>query len=254
MKIGTWQETANEPVQEFFHVQGKDKPLSTDNQSVSKGFWFLKRSYNQEYDFGVKPLPLRSCLLHNKADAERLIYIKTKPKWITDLLQTNFSRDTGEILSQEVYRTDDLTQGNNRKIKAVNRFCSHFKPLYEKRKISLLFYTLTLANREDASIKKCFDAFSKRMKRQKIGLHGYVWISEVSDNLHWHYHAIIAIDRIKCKGGSLPEFLKMDNIWGARCQVEFIRKNVRYYLANYFTKNKNRINGKRQYGLKMPKK
>ena len=64
---------------------------------------------------------------------------------------------------------------------------------------------------------------------------------------------MVAIDRINCKGKTLPGFLKLDDAWGARCEVTFIKKSVRYYLATYFTKNKSRIVGKRQYGLKMPK-
>jgi hypothetical protein len=170
------------------------------------------------------------------------------------LLQTDFDRSTGEITGQSVYRTDCLTSGNNRKIKAVNRFCGHFEPLYLKRQVSMFFYTFTVANQAKVTIKACMEAFQKRLKRRNIKLHGYVWILEVSDNLHVHYHALVATDRINCRGGSLPEYLKLDTVWGAMCQVQFIRKSVRYYLATYFTKNKNRIVGKRQYGLKMPKK
>lgn len=254
MKLGTWRETANIPVQEIIQVQDKVKPLFTDNQSVSKGFWFLSRSVNPEYDSGLKIVPLRTCLLHHKAAADYWL-IKTKPKWFTDLLQTNFDRNTGEILAQSVYRTDCLTAGNNRKIKAVNRFCGYFEPLYQKRQISLFFYTFTIANQAKVSIKDCFEAFKKRLKRRNIKLHGYTWILEVSDKLHVHYHALVATDRINCRGGSLPEFFKLDNIWGAKCQVQFIRKSVRYYLATYFTKNKNRIVGKRQFGcVGVPKK
>jgi hypothetical protein len=249
IKLSNWQQTANDTVQ----PQVEYTPLLADNQTVSKGFWFLNRSINPEYNDGLKTVPLRTCLLHHKADVSTWL-IKTKPKWFTDLLQTNFDRNTGEILSQSVYRTDCLTQGNNRKIKAVNRFCKHFEPMYLKRQVSMFFYTFTIANQASVTIKQCFDAFQKRLKRRDIKLQGYVWILEVSDNLHVHYHALVATDRINCRGGPLPEYLKMDNVWGAKCQVQFIRKSVRYYLATYFTKNKNRIVGKRQYGLKMPKK
>ena len=126
-----------------------------------------------------------------------------------------------------------------------------FSEAYKMRKVSLLFYTFTVANQAKITIRECMDAFHKRLKRRNIKLHGYVWILEVSDNLHVHYHALIAIDRINCRGKKLPEYLKLNNVWGAICQVEFIKKSVRYYLATYFTKNKNRISGKRQYGLKL---
>lgn len=233
--------------------RNKDKPLSTDNQSVGKGFWFLNRSANPEYDSGLKAVPLRSCLLHHKAAANSVWLVKTKPKWFTDLLQTNFDRNTGEILAQSVYRTDCLTAGNNRKIKAVNRFCDRFKEPYRKHQVSMFFYTFTIANQAKVTIKACMEAFQKRLKRRNIKLQGYIWILEISDDLHVHYHALVATDRINCKGGKLPEFLKLNDLWGANCQVQFIRKSVRYYLATYFTKNKNRIVGKRQYGLKMAK-
>lgn len=235
-------------------VSDKDTPLPTDIQTVSKGFWFLSRFPNPEYDSGLKVVPLRSCLLHNNDDRNSAWILKTKPKWFTNLLQTDFERNTGEILGQSVYRTDDLTSGNNRKIKAVNRFVEHFKEPYRKRKVSMFFMTFTLANQANVSIRQCMDAFQKRIKRAGNKLHGYIWVLEVSDNLHVHYHALVATDRINCKGGSLPDYFKMQDVWGARTQVEFIRKNVRYYLANYFTKNKNRIVGKRQYGMKLPKK
>lgn len=249
MKVATAKVSANTCIE----IQCKDNPLKTDNQTVSKGFWFLNRLPNPEYDTGLKPVPLRACLLHHNGAANSQWIVKTKPKWYTDLLQTNFDRNTGEILAQSVYRTDCLTQGNNRKIKAVNRFCEHFKQPYAKRQVSLFFYTFTIANQAKLTIRDCFKAFQKRLKRRNINLHGYVWILEISDNLHVHYHALVATDRINCKGGKLPDYLKLNDLWGAACDVQFIRKSVRYYLATYFTKNKNRIVGKRQFGLKLPK-
>lgn len=231
----------------------------TENEpkpNIGHVFYFLKRHVNKEYESGVKRVPLRSCLLHNNgAVFSHEWHVKTKPKWVTDLLQTDYDRNTGELLAQSVYRTDDLTSGNNRKIKAVNRFCEHFKDQYRKRKVSLFFYTFTLANQASTSIRDCFKAFKKRLKRRGINLRGYIWILEISDNLHVHYHALVATDRINFKGQSLPEFLKMDDVWGARCQVEAVRYSVRGYLSKYFVKNKSRILGKRQYGIMgVPKK
>ena len=249
MKVATAKVSANTCIE----IQCKDNPLKTDNQTVSKGFWFLNRLQNPEYDTGLKPVPLRSCLLHHNGAVSSHWIVKTKPKWYTDLLQTNFDRNTGEILAQSVYRTDCLTQGNNRKIKAVNRFCEHFKDPYKYKQVSLFFYTFTIANQAKVTIRDCFKAFQKRLKRRNINLHGYVWILEVSDDLHVHYHALVATDRINCRGSKLPDYLKLNDVWGANCQVQFIRKSVRYYLATYFTKNKNRIVGKRQFGLKLPK-
>jgi hypothetical protein len=259
MKLHTGQHTAKYHVFNKTHEQDKYTTLTTDYQQdkhFKKGFLFLSRQLNPEYSSGLKSVPLRSCLLHHNVAAgnhQKAWEIKTKPKWWTNLLQTDFDTNTGEIYGQSVYRTDDLTAGNNRKIKAVNKFCNHFSEAYKMRKVSLLFYTFTVANQAKITIRECMDAFHKRLKRRNIKLHGYVWILEVSDNLHVHYHALIAIDRINCRGKKLPEYLKLNNVWGAICQVEFIKKSVRYYLATYFTKNKNRISGKRQYGLKLPK-
>lgn len=257
-KLKRRNESANTPYHGVRLTVGKDTPLVIDNQrtkSIAKGFFFLNRSINQEYDHGLKTVPLRSCLLLNKSAVFQAWTVKTKPKWMVDLLQTDFDTNTGEIIGQSVYRTDDLTSGNNRKIKAVNRFCDHYKPMYERRQVSLFFYTLTLANQAAVSVSDCLDAFKKRLRRRGIKIHGYVWVLEVSDNLHVHYHAIVAMDRINLRGKKLPEYLKLDDVWGARCQLQFVTGNVKSYLAKYFVKNKNRILGKRQFGIVgVPKK
>lgn len=267
MKVGNWQETANTPAQVLVQDKCEDKPLVTDKQLVSKGFWFLSRSVNPEYHNGLRTVPhridsFRSCLLHHKSDRNLPLWtIKSQPKWFTDLLQTNYSKDTGEIFGQEVYRTDDLTAGNNRKIKALNAFKNAFMLDYRKRKISMFFYTFTVANENGVSIATLFNGLKKRFERNGHPLRGYVWTLEIDkDSLHIHYHALVACHRVKCQGQSLPEWLKMDDIWKTRCGVGFAKKNFNYYLAKYLVKNKWRVaddgNGKRkrQYGLKLPKK
>lgn len=257
MKVTTLGQSPNRFVQPVIEVQTKDTTFATDNQSVSNQFTFLRRTKNPDYEDGLKVVPLRSCLLHNNSDGistPNQWVIKTVPKWQTDLLHTQFEKETGEIRQVNVYRTDDLKSGNNRKIKAVNAFCSHFWNLRQSYKCSIMFYTFTLANQSKVNISQCIEALKMRLKRKGINLQGYVWILEISDNLHVHYHALIATDRIRCKGKSLPNFLKMNSVWGARCNVQFADKEVQYYLANYFTKNQNRILGKRQFGKKVPKK
>lgn len=258
MKLGTMRETANTPVQEIIQVQDKDKPLFTDNQSVSKGFWFLSRSVNREYESGLIRVPLRSCLLHHNSD--RLWTIKSKPKWFTDLLQTNFDRNTGEVFGQSVYRTDCLTSGNKRKIAALNRLKNEFSDLYRKRKVSIFFYTFSIANENGVAISKAFDGIRKRFLRNGHPIRGYCWVLDIDkDSFHIHYHAIIVCERINCKGKKLPEWLKMDDLWKARCQVQFGR-SFNYYLAKYLAKNNWRVSTdadgkrKRQYGLNIPKK
>lgn len=270
--IANTHNTDNQPITAGHSLSNstQSETLTTDKQSVRKHFQFLRRFPNAKYSDGLKPVPLRSCLLHHKSAVFRseesgkntsknggnqphFWIIKTEPRWFTHLLQFNTDLNTGEITEQSVYETDCLTSGNNRKIKAVNRFVAHFKEPYKRRKVSMLFYTFTAANQASVSIKNVFPALKKRLKRRGIGLKGYLWILEISSSLHVHYHAIVVTDRINCKGSELPDFLKMEDVWGARCQVQFIRKNVRYYLANYFTKNKNRIVDKRQYGMSIQK-
>jgi hypothetical protein len=258
----------------------KDKALTPDNQNIKSAFTFLKRTRNPLYEEGLQLVPLRSCLLLNKSpvlngksDSLKAYasaaaaaaaagpdlpspvawLVKTRPKWYTDLLRSRFEPNTGEITAQSVYRTDCLTQGNNRKIKAVNAFTKHFNPLYQRKKVTLLFYTFTVANQANVNISDCVKHFKKRLHRRGIKLHGFVWVLEVSDSLHVHYHALFAIDRINFKGSRLPAYLKLDKIWGARCQVEAVRSSVRSYLSKYFVKAKNRIVGKRQFGKSIPK-
>lgn len=237
------------------------KPLTVDNQLISKAFWFLKRSKNEQYQSGLKNVPFRSCLLLNKAavsNQENQWRIKTEPKWFTDLLESRLDLETGEILSQSVYRTDDLTSGNNRKIKALNRFCDRFQPMYSRHQVSVFFYTFTVANQAKRTIKETFSIFKKRLKRNGLSLKGYIWVLEISKDLHVHYHALVATERIFCTGKKLPEYLKLNNVWGARTQVRFAEAHIRNYLSKYFSKNKYRIESdetgkrKRQYGISMP--
>lgn len=247
-KIEKLEIPANPYFKEGGYTNNSNESLCADNQSVSKGFLFLNRLRNVDYESGVRAVPLRSCLLHNNGAALEW-HIKTKPKWLTNLLKTEYNTNTGEILSQSVYATDDLTAGNYRKIKAVNKFCERFKPLYAKREVSMLFYTLTLANQAKTNIRDCLKAFRKRLKRHDVNLHGYVWVLEISDSLHVHYHAMVVIDRINIRGLDMPSYLKLDDLWGANTQVQFVKKNIQSYLSKYFVKNKNRIIGKRQYGV-----
>lgn len=232
--------------------------LTDDNQFIRSQFLFLKRTLNPQYEAGRIVVPLRSCLKHHKSDRKEWV-IKTKPKWNTDLLQTAYNVNTGELIGQWVYSTDDLKNGNSRKIKAVNRFSDYFEPLYQCHKVSLFFLTLTIANQAKLNIKQLMDILKKRCKRNGVNVRGTLWITEVSKpelnktGLHCHYHLILATDRINCKGGKLPDFLKLNNVWGARTQCGFVKQSVKYYLSSYFKKNNWRIEDKRSYGMSIKK-
>jgi hypothetical protein len=231
-------------------------PQVVDNQHITKSFWFLRRKLNPNYESGLKVVPLRSCLLLNNVpkNGTKNWVIKTESKWQVDLLESVLDKETGEILSTGVYQTDDLKSGNNRKIKAVNRFCDYFNPMYKRREISLFFHTLTIADQSKVDIRTAVKNYKRRLKRNGVNVRGLLWVLEISENLHIHYHLLCATDRLNYKGLKMPEFLKFNDIWGCRTKAEFVKHDVRYYLATYFTKCQYRINEHRSYGLSMPKK
>lgn len=233
-----------------------------DYQQLKKGYTFLRRYRNEKYNEGLKDLPFRTCLKHHNSDRFSTLKVKTEPKWNTDLLLSNIDSETGELTDLSIYTTNEFKQSNNRKIKAITAFCDHFQPLYEKKKVSMLFYTLTIAE-HGAPIADVMNAFKKRCKRNGTPILGYVWISEVSPDLHWHYHIAVAIDRINVRGKNLPDYLKLDNLWHVRTGVEFVRKNIKHYMSKYFAKNNFKMLATdlkgapkiiRVYGKSIPKK
>ena len=224
------------------------KAQSIDNQKPTKSFWHLRTYPNPEYQSGLKIVPLRSCLLHNNVNTNNWV-IKTKPKWNTDLLESHLDKETGEITHQGVYTTNDLKSANNRKIKAMNRFCDKYQPLYLRHQVSIFFYTLTLANQSNTDIRHLLNSFKTRLKRNGINLRGYVWVLEISETLHVHYHALVCTDRIQIKGKQMPDIFKLDSLWGCRTQVRFAKRYIRGYLAKYFVKASSRILNKRSYGI-----
>ena len=197
---------------------------------------------------------LRSCLIHNKSDKK--IEIETSPKWYTTLNynELQIDEETGEVihLTNELYETDSHKAANNRKIKTLMSFCTYFEPLYKKHKVTMLFFTLTQANEALTDIKGVINTLKHRAARQGTKL-SYFWTKEVSFEKdktgHIHYHLAVAIPRIRVKGGKLPEWLKLDNVWGRRTQVAFVKKSIRGYMMKYFSKHSARTIGSRMYGI-----
>ena len=74
----------------------------------------------------------------------------------------------------------------------------------------------------------------------------YIWTSEVSENNHWHYHLAIAIDRVKWK--TIPKNFLFERLWGQRTEIDFVKKNIKHYMAKYFAKSNYRIEGMMSYG------
>ena len=94
-------------------------------------------------------------------------------------------------------------------------------------------------------------------KRLGLNVRGHIWTCEIGtktyektnnpEDLHWHYHVCICIDRKRFD--RIPKLIKFDNIWGQRTEIDFVKKNVRHYLAKYFAKHNARVIGTRSYGI-----
>lgn len=220
---------------------------------ISKENWkFKNRVLNPEFEYGKKLLQVApqtplfdSCLIHDNAD--KLVMVKTAPKWLTNMTYQECDTETGELGGYHDYETNEIKQGNGRKIKALDAFCDHYQPLYSQRKVSLMFHTFTRANHANTTFRRMVDNVKQHYKRNlSRPVKGLIWVSEISENLHWHYHLCVAVDRMKLK--QIPEELKFEDLWGQRTEVEFVKKNVRRYMAKYFAKHQSRIMNTRAYG------
>jgi len=143
----------------------------------------------------------------------------------------------------------DLYLSLLRRKKRFDEFFRVFEPLYRKRLISMLFATLTTPYtlqeiKRDENLEQLlrlkwkvfWKAYRQRLKRHAGYVHGYLKLADVGaegQKLHWHI--AIAIPRIKVK--KIPDWMKPDErLWEWRTGVEFIRKSVKGYLANYLGK------------------
>lgn len=211
------------------------------------GFHYKACRKNPDYEAGIRKLPLRSCLIDDNSDSFK--QVKTAPKWFTELKYYNVAvsgDNAGEILSDEIYVSDDFKQSNGGKIKALDAFCNRYQPLYHQRKVSLLFLTFTRANQARVTFRQMLDNARKRFKAQDVSVRGFIWTAEVSEKLHWHYHVCFAVDRVSWS--KIPQWMKFNNLWGQRTGIEFVRKNVKHYMAKYFAKHQYRVIGQRSYG------
>jgi hypothetical protein len=216
--------------------------------NVKENFRYLRTDYNPDYESGLKDIPLRSCLIRNNSENfnPEILRVKTKPKWITTLTHDNIDTETGEV-TPSGYATDDFKRANHNKIKALDAFCDHFQPLYKKRKVSLMFHTFTQANQANLQFSDMLDNVRYHYEQQmNRPLRGYIWTLEVSEGMHMHYHLCVAINRVSFS--SIPDALKFESLWGRRTGVEFVKKNVRHYMAKYFAKHNSRVIGYRSYG------
>jgi hypothetical protein len=227
------------------HIRALSKRAKKTALFNKKGvtYEFVNSTKNPEYEKGLKPLPFESSLIHNKGHR---IYVKTKPKYLTNLAEFKTDEEGLPILTREI-ETNDLKSANYRKIKAVDKWCNYWHPLYNQKKITLFFFTLTRLNYARISIRQLLKILKLNLSRNNIQLLDYLWILEISEGLHCHYHLVVAIDRKTFK--KIPEFLKLEKYWGQRTEIDFVKKNIRFYLSKYFGKNSWRIDsGMRAYG------
>jgi hypothetical protein len=230
-----------------------------------------KTEKNPEYEKGLVSIPFESCLINNKGNqkdtpktntlAQKMggeIKIRTKPKWISHFAVIEPDKE-GLPAWVDDYVTNDLKGSNNRKIKALHKFCDKYQPLYAQRKITLFFLTFTKANKARLPWQTMLKIVRKYMAKGGAPVLGWVWISEIgqetynktkkAEDLHWHYHLCLACPRIDLKGKKLHKLLKFENVWGCRTQIDFVKKNVRGYMMKYFAKNSMRAEGVRSYGI-----
>jgi len=224
-------------------------------------YQFKSRRKNPEWSV-EKLISLRSCHIHNNATSENAlneflqtvkqsdieeVFISRIPKYLTTLEKPiSVDTGTGEIIYED-YNTDDFKASRNRKIKTVEKFCNYYEPLYKTRKISLLFHTFTRFNYAKKDMRRMVEQAKRRYNSLNRPIRGFIWVLEISETNHIHYHFIVAIDRIRWK--KIPDELKFEDLWGQRTGVEFIIKGIKCYLTKYLYKSDARILGKRSYSI-----
>lgn len=190
------------------------------------------------------------CLKHNNSENQKPpMIVKTHPKWNTKLSILRINKDTGEIIEDLGYHnTNEMNKGKQRRSKAIEKFCSYFEPKFKSKEVSLMFLTFTRMDFANIDFSGMLDNIKYGItKRLGIRLRGYVWVLEISERLHAHYHLCIAIDR--CNFKNIPNELKFEKLWGQRTQITFVKKTIRGYLMKYMEKCQYSILGLRSYGI-----
>ena len=125
--------------------------------------------------------PLSNLVIYTlspKFDNTLLLYIKTLPKWLTNLNRSLLNTETGEIIDDGIHETNEIKQSNWKKIKKLTEFCNIFDPLYMKRKVSILFYTFTKINFSNIPFPRLLDdiryRFAEILKNQLLLIYGFL--------------------------------------------------------------------------------
>lgn len=168
----------------------------------------------------------------------------------------NINIITGEI-EAIIKESDSLIRQRGKIINTLKAFDRTYKIPYLQKKVSCLFGTLTNVPNAKFTIRIFLKHLKTVFKRKGINLLSYVWISEVKFNaeakgkqlaVHWHYHFVLAIERIEVKGSSMPLCLSnsyLTDIWGQRAEVKFIRGGnaCLNYCSKYISKTGTIENG-----------
>lgn len=211
-------------------------------------YWAFQNEYkNPNYESGVHFLPFGSCLIEHNSEKNRLkesLKVQFEPKSKIIYNRYDISID-GELIYRDSVESDDLKRANNRKIKALKSFYSYYAPLYKSQKVSLFAFTFTQANMAKMDFSSMLENIKYKFKSLKIPIRGYIWTSEVTSGLHWHYHLCVATDRYSFNN---LDVLKFDTKWGQRTQVETIKSvhGITKYLSKQQPKTELRNFGKSQ--------
>lgn len=180
-------------------------------------------------------IPLKA--LKSSEEGVSHLVVSTSPKWYSWYQKSTVCTETGDILTETI-ESDSDRKKRGLKVGKLRSFDATYLPLYQARKVSLLFLTLTAANGANQTISGLIKALKQRALRNGSQLLGYVWVSEVSTRYgapHWHYHILVAIPRLQV--AAIPVWLKLESMWGKRTQVQFVKRSgAGVYLSKYMGK------------------
>ena len=206
-----------------------------------------------------------TCLLHHNSHsnlpkkvpqiyrsiANGTIYVKTEPKWTTDLLETLYDTETGEQLEQGIYSTNEFKSQTGRKIHSLNEFFNFYESYKRKREVQMYFLTFTLASHSRLLWSEMLHNVKARYKAKGYTIRGYIWTAEIGEEgkeykdtkgnnrittNQWHYHLIISVTQ-KHHFKNIPKWTFFEDLWGARTQCEWVKSDgLKMYLAKYLSK------------------
>ena len=236
-------------------INKKSQSISVNNKKKSGGIYKFKSFYRRD-DYLLSEIPFRSCLIYSnlcKLDLRNLCTGEPVYNQLWGLVRSSPKRFSifENIETGSTFESNDLKQSKNRMKKTVEDFCNYYEPKYKSQEVSMMFFTFTRANYSTKDIRTMIECIKMRLRALKLPLRGYLWVLEAKENLkmdggfHIHYHLIVATDRVLFK--KIPKELKMNDVWGQRTGVEFIKYSVRAYLSAELYKSNAVVCNKRRY-------